>query len=357
MTNTSHKVESAHAVRDGLIFGVVAYALWGVFPIYLKAVSDASATEILAHRIFWSVPFGAVLIALRKQWGEVFTAFKTPRVLALLGVSAVAIAGNWLIYVWSVNNDRILEASLGYYINPLMYVAAGVFIMGERLRLAQIIAVALAALGVLVLTFGAGVFPWVSISLAILFTLYGYLRKTTPVGAMPGLFVETTLLSPLALIYFLWLMSAGTAVYLNQSLEMDILLVLAGPVTVVPLVHLSHLSAQVQEALLGTVAQSKWKFHQVICWLGCCHYCQHLWRHQWGRLILEHVVRGLNHSLQFLFSSQASFSSTQERCSICLGRQGSLWLPFLVANPVPPNFGRRKKGCLHLPFCWHCFRR
>ena len=236
MTNTSHKVESAHAVRDGLIFGVVAYALWGVFPIYLKAVSDASATEILAHRIFWSVPFGAVLIALRKQWGEVFTAFKTPRVLALLGVSAVAIAGNWLIYVWSVNNDRILEASLGYYINPLMYVAAGVFIMGERLRLAQIIAVALAALGVLVLTFGAGVFPWVSISLAILFTLYGYLRKTTPVGAMPGLFVETTLLSPLALIYFLWLMSAGTAVYLNQSLEMDILLVLAGPVTVVPLV-------------------------------------------------------------------------------------------------------------------------
>ncbi len=223
----------------------------GLFPIYLKAVGEASALEILAHRILWSVPFGAVLIALRKQWGEVLKALTTPRVLILLGVSALAISFNWLIYVWSVVNDRILEASLGYYINPLMYVAAGVFILGERLRLAQIIAVCLATIGVLVLTFGAGVFPWVSLTLAVLFTLYGYIRKTTPVGAMPGLFVETTLLSPLALIYLLWLMNSGAAVFLQSSITMDTLLVLAGPVTVVPLVLFALSARRLRLSTLG----------------------------------------------------------------------------------------------------------
>ncbi|MEO1242961.1 MAG: EamA family transporter RarD [Pseudomonadota bacterium] len=250
MTNISAK-DSSSAVRDGLLFGVIAYTLWGLFPIYLKAVGEASALEILAHRILWSVPFGAVLIALRKQWGEVRKALTTPRVLVLLGVSALAISFNWLIYVWSVVNDRILEASLGYYINPLMYVAAGVFILGERLRPAQIVAVCLATIGVLVLTFGAGVFPWVSLTLAVLFTVYGYIRKTTPVGAMPGLFVETTLLSPLALIYLLWLMNSGTAVFLQSSITMDTLLVLAGPVTVVPLVLFALSARRLRLSTLG----------------------------------------------------------------------------------------------------------
>lgn len=250
MTNISSKVGS-DTIKDGLIFGIIAYTLWGLFPIYLKSVGDASALEILAHRILWSVPFGAVLIALRKQWDEVAKAFTTPRVLLLLGVSALAISSNWLIYVWSVVNDRVLEASLGYYINPLMYVAAGVFILGERLRPIQIFAVCLATLGVLVLTFGAGVFPWVSLTLAVLFTLYGYLRKTTPVGAMPGLFIETTLLSPIALVYLLWLMSTGNAVFLNGSTMMDTLLVLAGPVTVVPLVLFALSARRLRLSTIG----------------------------------------------------------------------------------------------------------
>jgi chloramphenicol-sensitive protein RarD len=250
MTNTSTNDPSG-AVRDGLVFGVIAYTLWGLFPIYLKAVGDASALEILAHRILWSVPFGAVLIALRKQWGEVKTALATPRVLGLLAISALAISFNWLIYVWAVINDHVLEASLGYYINPLMYVATGVFILGERLRLAQIIAVCLATIGVLVLTLGAGVFPWVSLVLAVLFTLYGFLRKTTPVGAMPGLFVETTLLSPIALVYLVWLMTSGGAVFLTKSTSMDTLLVLAGPVTVVPLVLFALSARRLRLSTIG----------------------------------------------------------------------------------------------------------
>ncbi|MBL4619430.1 MAG: EamA family transporter RarD, partial [Marinicaulis sp.] len=184
MTNISPKEPAgtlSPQVREGLLFGVIAYTLWGLFPIYLKAVGEASAMEILSHRILWAIPFGAILIAMRKQWGEVKSAFTTPRVLLLLGVSALAISSNWLIYVWAVINDRVLEASLGYFINPLMYIAAGVFILGERLRLAQIIAVGLATTGVLVLTLGSGSIPWISLALAVLFTLYGFLRKTIPV--------------------------------------------------------------------------------------------------------------------------------------------------------------------------------
>ena len=231
MTDISSK---SSPVRFGLIAGIGAYSLWGLMPAYLKAVDDVSALEILSHRILWSVPFGALLIAWRGQWDEVRTAFTTPRVLLLLAISAIAISSNWLIYVWAVINDNVLETSLGYYINPLIYVAVGVFALGERLRTAQIIAVVLASLGVLVLTFGVGVFPWVAIALAVLFTIYGYLRKTTPVGAMPGLFVETSLLAPIALIYLVWLMSSGAAVFTEQSLSKDALLVLAGPVTVCP---------------------------------------------------------------------------------------------------------------------------
>lgn len=237
-------------LQFGLLAGVGAYTLWGLFPVYLKVLSDVSALEILAHRILWSVPFGALLIVWRKQWSEVTAAFTTPRVLIMLAIAAFAISSNWLIYVWAVINDRILEASLGYYINPLMYVAAGVFILGEKLRRAQILAVILAAMGVSVLTIGAGIFPWVSLSLAVLFTAYGYIRKTTNVGAMPGLLIEVTLLAPIAGIYLIWLMQSGDAAFLSGDPGLDAVLALAGPVTVIPLV-LFALSAR--RLLLSTI--------------------------------------------------------------------------------------------------------
>jgi chloramphenicol-sensitive protein RarD len=239
------------AVRTGLICGVAAYAMWGLFPIYLKALDGAGAMEILAHRILWSAPFGALILFLRKQWPEVFAAFVSPRVMLMLGISALAIAANWGIYVWAVVNDKVLQASLGYYINPLMYVGAGVFILGEKLRRAQLAAVVLATAGVSVLTFGVGEFPWASIALAILFTAYGYIRKTTPVGAMPGLFIETVILSPVALLYLLWLMRAGEAAFLHQGTTMDVLLILAGPVTVIPLVAFALAARRLRLSTLG----------------------------------------------------------------------------------------------------------
>ena len=254
MTNISNKASigaSRPLVRDGLLFAAGAYTLWGLFPIYLKALENVSALEILAHRILWSVPFGALLLTLRKQWPEVMRAMSDRRVLLMLAIAAVSISANWLVYVWAVINDRVLEASLGYFINPLMYVAAGVFILGEKLRNIQIIAVALATIGVLVLTIGVGAFPWVSIVLAILFTAYGYIRKTTNVGAMPGLFIEVVMLTPLALFYLIWLMQAGRAIFLSGAIGMDILLILAGPVTVLPLVLFALAARRLKLTTLG----------------------------------------------------------------------------------------------------------
>lgn len=237
MTGAAASAETAGAeLRLGLICGIAAYAMWGLFPLYLKQLSLADPTEIVAHRIVWSVPFGAFILTLRGQWRETLTALKSPRVVALLALAAVLIAANWLVYVWAVANDRVLQASLGYYINPLIFIATGVLVLKERLTRLQIAAVALAGVGVLVLTFGAGVFPWPSFLLAFSFTAYGYVRKTTPVGAMPGLFIETTLLSPLALAFLMWLQSQGTLALGHHGASLDALLFLAGPVTVGPLV-------------------------------------------------------------------------------------------------------------------------
>lgn len=254
MTNASANALSPKTrspVTEGLIFAIIAYSLWGVLPAYLKTLSGVSALEVLSHRIFWSVPFGALILTLRNQWPEVVAAVTNRRVLGMLALAALAISSNWLIYVWAVLNERVLEASLGYYINPLMYVAAGVFIMGEKLRRAQIVSVALATAGVLTLTFGAGVFPAASLGLAILFTAYGYIRKTTDVGAMPGLFIEVLMLSPVALLYVLWLMSAGRAVFLSGDIGMDGLLILAGPVTVIPLVCFALAARRLRLSTIG----------------------------------------------------------------------------------------------------------
>ena len=236
MSDKPPRSAAESAIRLGLLAGLGAYTLWGLFPIYLKSLTGVSAFEILAHRILWSVPFGALILTLRKQWPEVIAALCDRRVIIMLMLAALSIAANWLIYVWAVINENVLEASLGYYINPLMYVAAGVLVLGEKLRRAQLAAVILAGFGVLVLTFGAGVFPWTSLALALLFTAYGYIRKTTNVGAMPGLFIEVLLLSPVAFLYLLWLINAGKAMFLSGDMGLNVLLVLAGPATVIPLV-------------------------------------------------------------------------------------------------------------------------
>ena len=222
-------------VRSGVVLGLLAYTLWGVFPVYFKWIEMVTPLEVMAHRILWAVPFGALIIFARRQWREVRGAVVDRSMLVWLALSALSISVNWLIYIWAVQNARIFEASLGYYINPLMYVAVGVLFLGERLRRLQLLAVVLAAIGVSYLTFSGGIFPWVALSLAALFTAYGVIRKQVAIGAMPGLFVETSLLFPFAFVFMAVLMATGTASFGTGGAGLTGLLVLGGPITVIPL--------------------------------------------------------------------------------------------------------------------------
>ncbi len=221
--------------RDGLIAAFMAYLMWGVLPVYFKMVGDVAVTEVLVHRIVWAVPFGAVIIFWRRQWSEVRQALGDARVLGFLTLAAVLIGVNWFVYIWAVQSNQIFQASLGYYINPLLFTLAGVLLFGERLRRFQTAAVFLAAAGVLVLTISRGQFPVIALSLGTLFTIYGVIRKQVVVGGMPGLFVETLVLFPLSAAYLIWIMNAGDAAFTLSNPSMVGMLLLAGPFTVLPL--------------------------------------------------------------------------------------------------------------------------
>ena len=257
MTGSSVNADPTNArtdngtVKTGLMVAVAAYTLWGLFPIYLKLLTIVPPTETIAHRVLWSVPFAAILLTFRRQWSDVWQAIRDKRTLLFLGVASLSISTNWLIYVWAVVNNQILEASLGYFINPLMYVAAGVFVFKERLRRPQLIAVAIACVGVAILTIGSGTFPWIAISLAALFTAYGYIRKTTNVGALPGLFIEVCLLSPIAFLYLLLLASNGTMIFADGVSNLTLTLMFAGPFTVIPLVLFALAARRLQMTTLG----------------------------------------------------------------------------------------------------------
>jgi chloramphenicol-sensitive protein RarD len=210
--------------------------MWGVLPVYFKAVETVPAIEVLLHRVIWAVPFGALIIFMRRQWPEVKRALTHREMLWWLIASAILIAINWYIYIVAVQTGRIFQASLGYYINPLIFVLAGVLFFGERLGRLQKGAVVLAAIGVLVLTFSGGEFPWIALSLGTSFAFYGVIRKRVVIGATPGLFVETLILMPIAILWLGWMMAAGEASFTTASPGMLTLLLAAGPITVVPLV-------------------------------------------------------------------------------------------------------------------------
>ncbi len=222
-------------VRDGIIAGLAAYLIWGFLPVYFKTVGAVDPLEVLTQRVIWAVPFGALILAIRKQWPEVRRALTHRAMLGWLALSALFIAVNWFTYIWAIQDERIFETSLGYYINPLTNMLVGVVFLGERLRRQQSLAVLLAAIGVLVLTVSGGQVPWVALVLAITFTVYAVIRKKVVIGGMPGLFVETILLAPFALGWFAWLLSNDTAMFGSGGAALTFWLVMAGPITAVPL--------------------------------------------------------------------------------------------------------------------------
>lgn len=238
-------------LRRGYILGLIAYTIWGLFPLYFKAIQSVPALEIIVHRALWSALFGALLLMVWKHPGWLRELRDNPKRFAVLGISGVLIASNWLVYVWAVNNGRMLEASLGYYINPLINVLLGMLILGERLRRLQWLAVALAALGVLQQLWQVGSIPWVSLVLALTFGFYGLIRKQAPVAALPGLVVETWLLLPLALG---WLMLHPAAMSTQAdfwSTPEALWLIAAGPITLVPLVCFNAAARHLPYTTLG----------------------------------------------------------------------------------------------------------
>lgn len=246
--------QSPSETSTGLINGIMAYTMWGFFPLFFIALRQVPADEVLTHRILFAVPFGALIIWARHQWGDVLAGLKNPKIIGWLAASATIIAVNWLVYIAAVQSGETMQASLGYYINPLMYVLVGVVVLKERLRRAQLAAVGLAAIGVLVLTVYGGQFPLISLTLAISFTAYGYIRKRTVIGAMPGLFIETLLLAPIAGLYLAWLISQRETGF-EQGLAGDPgligLLIFAGPLTVLPLLFFALAARRLTLTTIG----------------------------------------------------------------------------------------------------------
>jgi chloramphenicol-sensitive protein RarD len=236
--------------RRGLIHGAAAYALWGLLPLYFHLVDQVDAGEIVAQRVLWSVVLLVPLIVLLRRRGSLWTAMRTPRVLVMLATSAVLIGMNWLIYVWAVLHHQVLAASMAYFLNPLINVAMGVALLGERLTRPQAVAVALAGTGVAVLALGAGGGLWLSLALALSFAFYGLIRKLAPVEAFEGLTIETLLLAPVALGYCIWLAGDGGLSF-GREVGLTALLVLAGAVTTVPLLLFAAAARELRMATLG----------------------------------------------------------------------------------------------------------
>ncbi|MEM7728286.1 MAG: EamA family transporter RarD [Pseudomonadota bacterium] len=236
--------------RAGLVSGLSAYFMWGLFPIYFVATKAVPTTEILAHRILWSLPFGLLVLVFRRQLGDMARALRNLRTLGLLTLASVSLAANWGVYIYAIQIGQIFQGSLGYYINPLIYVLVAVLFFGERLSRLQGAAIVLAAAGVMVLTVYGGQFPLIALFLATTFTIYGVLRKLIDVGAMPGLFIEVLVLFIPAVIFLAWLSQSGQLVF-GQDRALDWLMVAAGPITVLPLLAFAFAARRIRLSTLG----------------------------------------------------------------------------------------------------------
>ena len=237
--------------RRGIVLGVAAYVMWGLFPIYWPWLEPGGALEVLAHRVVWSLAFVLVLVLIsrRRARGIPYDG----RSLRLLCAAAVLIGVNWGVFIWAVNHGRVLDGSLGYFINPLVTVALGVFVLGERLRALQWSAVGIAAVGVTILAVETGHPPWVALTLALTFGTYGLVKRVVGVGALQGLTIEAAVLAPVALGYLIWLGASGDSTFTGHGADHVLLLISSGPVTAVPLLLFAGAAARMPLSQLGVL--------------------------------------------------------------------------------------------------------
>ena len=238
-------------MRKGMLFAATAYIIWGLFPLYFKSLQSIAPSQILLHRMVWSLVFVLAVLAWRKQWSWLGEVMRQPKVLAGFMLSAMLLSTNWFIYIWAVNNGRIIDSSLGYFINPLVNVLLGYVLLGERLRGVQWLAVGLAACGVAWLTWISGHPPWIGLTLALTFGFYGLMRKTASLGPLEGLSLETLLLFPFALAALAWLTMHQQNAFLGAPAQSQWLLMAAGPITAIPLLLFAAGARQIPMATLG----------------------------------------------------------------------------------------------------------
>ena len=237
--------------RGGLPYALAAYGLWGFVPLFFKLLESVPPVEVLAQRIIWSLPLCFLIMVFRRQIGDYLAALRDPRVLRMLLASALLIAVNWLVYIFAIFTDHVLAASLGYYLNPLVNVMLGMLFLGERLGRLQLVAVVIAGIGVAILLAGALDTLWISLTLALSFGFYGLIRKIVPVGSLPGLAIETTLLMPLAVAAAGWYLWIGDGRGFGADGSISLLLMAGGIVTAVPLLLFATAARRMSYAALG----------------------------------------------------------------------------------------------------------
>lgn len=239
-------------LRSGLIYAVLAYGLWGIVPIYFKSIS-VSAKEIVAHRVIWSAIFLGLVVTALRRWPAVGVALRSRKTMIMLFFSAYLVASNWYLYVYSTIDGKITQASLGYFILPLVNVIAGILFFGDRLRRMQIIALTIAAAGVVYLTVREGELPWIGLTLAVTFAVYGIVRKVVPVDSVVGLSIETVLLAPTAVILLvIWESNSGLS-FGHVDRQLDALIALSGVVTTIPLICFALAVRRVSLVTIGVL--------------------------------------------------------------------------------------------------------
>ncbi|MGB1201084.1 MAG: EamA family transporter RarD [Cognaticolwellia aestuarii] len=239
------------ALRAGIISAICAYTMWGIAPLYFKLIDHINADEILVHRVVWSTLLLTLVVLFTKRSRYFIDTITQPKIVFRLTISATFLAVNWFMFIWAVNNDHLLDASLGYYINPLFSVALGVIFLGERLRPWQLFAVGLAFIGVIIQLFMMGSLPIISLALAATFGIYGLLRKQMPLDSFVGLLIESLMMLPIALIYWLVFLKTSTTNMLDNTLSLNLLLICAGIVTTAPLLCFTAATKRMTLSALG----------------------------------------------------------------------------------------------------------
>ena len=285
-------------MSTGAIYAALAFAAWGIFPLYFRQIAHVPSGEILIHRIVWSLVFVLIVLSLRRQWGWLKPVLRQPKVLAAFTASALLLSVNWLTYIWAVNNGHVIDASLGYFINPLVNVLLGYTVLHERLRRMQWLALGLAAAGVLWLTVQAGHLPWIALALAGSFGAYGLLRKVATLGALEGLTLETLLLAPIAAVVLGVWMFNGSSTFPAPDAPTNAWLIAAGPITAIPLLLFAAGARRISLTTLGLLqyigptiqlALGLWLFHEpfsaarllgfALIWLALALYSAEGWWH------------------------------------------------------------------------------